>query len=66
MAIVVDWDAKPKIQMVSTILQHIFHSIPFNSPSYEACIGYFQIRDIGSFLRDTGLVVFFYFGISDI
>ena len=32
----------------------------------EACIGYFGIRDIGLFLRDTGIFVFFYFGIWDI
>ena len=32
----------------------------------EACIGYSGIRDIGLFLRDTGIFVFFYFGIWDI
>ena len=29
---------------------------------YEACIGYFGIRDIGLFLRDTGIFVFFILG----
>ena len=28
----------------------------------EACIGYFGIRDIGLFLRDTGIFVFFILG----
>ena len=33
----------------------------------EACIGYFVIRDIGLFLRDTGIFVFFFiFRIWDI
>ena len=28
----------------------------------ETCIGYFGIRDIGLFLRDTGIFVFFILG----
>ena len=30
--------------------------------TFEACIGYFGIRDIGLFLRDTGIFVFFILG----
>ena len=43
--------------------------VPFKcSVTYtdEVCIGYFGIQDIGLFLRDTGIFVFFYFGIWDI
>ena len=29
---------------------------------FEACIGYFGIRDIGLFLRDTGIFVLFILG----
>ena len=27
----------------------------------EACIGYFGIRDIGLFLRDTGIFIYLFF-----
>ena len=38
----------------------------FKGPTIEACIWYFGIRDIGLFVRDTGIFVcFFYFGIWD-
>ena len=34
----------------------------YKNTKYEACIGYFGIRDIGLFLRDTGIFVFFILG----
>ena len=41
--------------MLGSLKPTYFH----NSNIYEACIGYFGIHDIGLFLRDTGIFVFF-------
>ena len=43
------------------IWKKLKNRFPFKIPN-EACIGYFGIRDIGLFLRDTGIVVFFILG----
>ena len=53
---------------VTIIIAIFFIEMSFQSPNRkyffccinEACIGYFGIRDIGLFLRDTGIFVFLF------
>ena len=40
----------------------VLNVVDFKPRSCEACIGYFGIRDIGLFFRDTGIFVFFILG----